>query len=78
MVYVWVLPILKVEADLFKAENNVHVSWLQPMEVGDQSWRLSFVAVLFVDALQRMIRIAQEGAAAKVKTEMTDVRTETN
>jgi B-cell receptor-associated protein 31 len=36
------------------------------------------VAVLFVDALQRMIRIAQEGAAAKAKTEMTDVRTETN
>jgi hypothetical protein len=39
---------------------------------------LSFVAVLFVDALQRMIRIAQEGAAAKAKPEMTDVRTETN
>jgi B-cell receptor-associated protein 31 len=38
----------------------------------------SFVAVLFVDALQRMVRIAQEGAAAKSKAEMADVRTETN
>ncbi|KAK1925878.1 putative endoplasmic reticulum protein [Papiliotrema laurentii] len=37
-----------------------------------------FVAVLFVDALQRMVRIAQEGAAAKSKQEMADVRTETN
>lgn len=37
-----------------------------------------FVAVLFIDALQRMVRIAQEGAAAKAKPEMTDVRTETN
>ncbi|WRT67945.1 uncharacterized protein IL334_004919 [Kwoniella shivajii] len=37
-----------------------------------------FVAVLFVDAVQRMVRIAQEGAAAKAKTDMADVRTETN
>ncbi|RXK40042.1 endoplasmic reticulum protein [Tremella mesenterica] len=37
-----------------------------------------FVAVLFVDALQRMVRIAQEGATAKSKQEMADVRTETN
>ncbi|ORY25962.1 putative endoplasmic reticulum protein [Naematelia encephala] len=37
-----------------------------------------FVAVLFVDALQRMVRIAQEGAAAKAKQDMADVRTETN
>ncbi|WVF69011.1 hypothetical protein IAT40_003785 [Kwoniella sp. CBS 6097] len=37
-----------------------------------------FVAVLFVDALQRMVRIAQEGAAAKAKPDVTDVRTETN
>lgn len=37
-----------------------------------------FVAVLFVDALQRMVRIAQEGAAAKSKQDMTDARTETN
>nr|ODN85358.1 endoplasmic reticulum protein [Cryptococcus depauperatus CBS 7841] len=37
-----------------------------------------FVAVLFVDALQRMIRIAQEGATAKMKQDMSDVRTETN
>ncbi|KAK8858726.1 hypothetical protein IAR55_002955 [Kwoniella newhampshirensis] len=37
-----------------------------------------FVAVLFVDALQRMVRIAQEGAAAKSKQDMADVRTETN
>jgi B-cell receptor-associated protein 31 len=37
-----------------------------------------FVAVLFIDALQRMVRIAQEGAAAKAKQDMADVRTETN
>ncbi|OXG27931.1 endoplasmic reticulum protein [Cryptococcus neoformans Ze90-1] len=37
-----------------------------------------FVAVLFVDALQRMIRIAQEGATAKMKQDMADARTETN
>ncbi|WVQ83052.1 hypothetical protein IAT38_005190 [Cryptococcus sp. DSM 104549] len=37
-----------------------------------------FVAVLFVDALQRMVRIAQEGATAKMKQDMADVRTETN
>ncbi|WVR06511.1 hypothetical protein IAU60_003542 [Kwoniella sp. DSM 27419] len=37
-----------------------------------------FVAVLFIDALQRMVRIAQEGAAAKAKPDVTDVRTETN
>nr|XP_019012916.1 endoplasmic reticulum protein [Kwoniella pini CBS 10737]OCF51697.1 endoplasmic reticulum protein [Kwoniella pini CBS 10737] len=37
-----------------------------------------FVAVLFVDAVQRMVRIAQEGAAAKVKPDMIDARTETN
>ncbi|ORX37254.1 B-cell receptor-associated protein 31-like-domain-containing protein [Kockovaella imperatae] len=37
-----------------------------------------FVAVLFIDALQRMVRIAQEGAGAKMKNEMPDVRTETN
>ncbi|RSH87969.1 uncharacterized protein EHS24_000492 [Apiotrichum porosum] len=36
-----------------------------------------FVAVLFIDALQRMVRIAQEGAAAKAKVEMADVRAET-
>ncbi|KAK4684590.1 B-cell receptor-associated protein 31, partial [Tremellales sp. Uapishka_1] len=36
-----------------------------------------FVAVLFVDALQRMIRVAQDGAAAKSKDGMTDSRTET-
>jgi len=49
--------------------------------------------VLFIDALQRMVRIAQEGApvlfnlpirqltpgaASKAKQEMADVRTETN
>ncbi|WWC62745.1 uncharacterized protein I303_105342 [Kwoniella dejecticola CBS 10117] len=37
-----------------------------------------FVAVLFVDAVQRMVRIAQEGAAAKAKPDMVDARTETN
>lgn len=37
-----------------------------------------FVAVLFIDALQRMVRIAQEGAVVKQKAEMSDVRTETN
>ncbi|KAL1413165.1 Endoplasmic reticulum transmembrane protein 3 [Vanrija albida] len=36
-----------------------------------------FVAVLFIDALQRMVRIAQEGAYAKQKQEMADVRAET-
>ncbi|TXT16018.1 hypothetical protein VHUM_00521 [Vanrija humicola] len=36
-----------------------------------------FVAVLFIDALQRMVRIAQEGANAKQKQEMADVRAET-
>ncbi|ODO05128.1 endoplasmic reticulum protein [Cryptococcus wingfieldii CBS 7118] len=37
-----------------------------------------FVAVLFVDALQRMVRIAQEGATAKMKSDISDVRAETN
>lgn len=38
----------------------------------------SFVAVLFIDALQRMVRIAQEGAVAKRNPEVAaDVRTET-
>ena len=56
------------------------------------SWN-RFVAVLFIDALQRMIRIAQEGelydiieaciadsagTVAKQKADMADVRTETN
>ncbi|EKC98285.1 endoplasmic reticulum protein [Trichosporon asahii var. asahii CBS 8904] len=37
-----------------------------------------FVAVLFIDALQRMVRIAQEGAVAKRNPEVAaDVRTET-
>lgn len=34
--------------------------------------------MLFIDALQRMVRIAQEGAMAKAKAEVNDVRTETN
>lgn len=36
----------------------------------------SFIAVLFVDALQRMVRIAQEGAKAKASPEITDARNE--
>jgi hypothetical protein len=32
--------------------------------------------VLFVDALQRMVRIAQEGAKAKAQPDITDARTE--
>lgn len=36
----------------------------------------SFIAVLFVDALQRMVRIAQEGAKAKAQPDITDARTE--
>jgi biopolymer transport protein ExbB/TolQ len=35
-----------------------------------------FIAVLFVDALQRMVRIAQEGAKAKAQPDITDARTE--
>ena len=40
----------------------------------------SFVAVLFVDALQRMLRITAEAEAAKASGPGTahDVRTETN
>lgn len=38
----------------------------------------SFVAVLFIDALQRMVRIAQEGAISKRNPEVAaDVRAET-
>ncbi|GMK53763.1 hypothetical protein CspeluHIS016_0103490 [Cutaneotrichosporon spelunceum] len=35
-----------------------------------------FIAVLFVDALQRMVRIAQEGAKAAAGPDVTDARTE--
>lgn len=74
------------------AENHIHVRSLQ-MYLQHQHADPRFVAVLFVDALQRMVRIAQEGissrlpgrvqswctgAAAKSKQEMADVRTETN
>ena len=37
-----------------------------------------FIAVLFVDALQRMFRVATEVEAAKSGSGMQDVRTETN
>ncbi|KZV70555.1 B-cell receptor-associated 31-like protein [Peniophora sp. CONT] len=37
-----------------------------------------FIAILFVDALQRMFRVATEVEAAKVGSGMQDVRTETN
>jgi B-cell receptor-associated protein 31 len=37
-----------------------------------------FVAVLFVDAVQRMIKVAQEGQTAKQEKGVQDVRVETN
>ncbi|GHJ84841.1 hypothetical protein NliqN6_1243 [Naganishia liquefaciens] len=37
-----------------------------------------FVAVLFVDALQRMLKVAQEGQVAKQEKGVQDVRVETN
>lgn len=76
------------------AQDNIHVSLSSIIQVISSELMSSFVAVLFIDALQRMVRIAQEGeqlhvpereqqadtlgAAAKSKQEMTDVRTETN
>jgi B-cell receptor-associated protein 31 len=36
------------------------------------------VAVLFVDALQRMLKVAQEGQIAKHEKGVQDVRVETN
>ncbi|KAG7527974.1 hypothetical protein FFLO_06473 [Filobasidium floriforme] len=38
----------------------------------------SFVAVLFVDAVQRMIKVAQEGQVAKEEKGVQDIRAETN
>jgi hypothetical protein len=37
-----------------------------------------FVAILFVDALQRMLKVAQEGQTAKQEKGIQDVRVETN
>jgi hypothetical protein len=37
-----------------------------------------FVAVLFVDSVQRMIKIAREGSEAKEERGVQDVRVETN
>ncbi|KAF8604264.1 endoplasmic reticulum protein [Ceratobasidium sp. AG-I] len=37
-----------------------------------------FIAVLFVDAVQRMLRVTAEGQQAKAATGASDVRTETN
>ncbi|KAF8753378.1 endoplasmic reticulum protein [Rhizoctonia solani] len=37
-----------------------------------------FIAVLFVDAVQRMLRVSAEGQQAKQAAGATDVRTETN
>ena len=36
------------------------------------------MAVLFVDAVQRMIKVAQEGQTAKQEKGVQDVRVETN
>jgi B-cell receptor-associated protein 31 len=38
----------------------------------------SFVAILFLDALQRMFRVAQESQAAKQEKGVQDIRVETN
>ncbi|KAJ9108074.1 hypothetical protein QFC19_002539 [Naganishia cerealis] len=37
-----------------------------------------FVAILFVDALQRMLKVAQEGQTAKQEKGIQDIRVETN
>lgn len=43
------------------AQDNLHVSISSRVQINLDELTSSFVAVLFIDALQRMVRIAQEG-----------------
>ncbi|KAG7531244.1 hypothetical protein FFLO_04486 [Filobasidium floriforme] len=64
---------LKSKLTYFLAENPV----VAKISYG-VSWLYLFVAVLFVDSVQRMIKIAREGSEAKEERGVQDVRVETN
>ena len=53
---------------ILTAQDNVHVSLSSVLQYHSRVHELtcSFVAVLFIDALQRMVRIAQEGEQMEV------------